>query len=147
MVSEQLHYTTNREEIFIFSNKKMSYLCGVWRFANAKLIINICKEGIFVEEKSMQNNTGSKGVHKVYLNARKSAVMSGVKDVLSFDAKEVYLETNQGVLLIKGDELHVNRLSLEKGEVDVDGRIDSFAYSDVEDNTKKAATFFGRLFQ
>ena len=93
----------------------------------------------------MQNNTGSKGVHKVYLNARKSAVMSGVKDVLSFDAKEVYLETNQGVLLIKGDELHVNRLSLEK--VDVDGRIDSFAYSDVEDNTKKAATFFGRLFQ
>ena len=38
-------------------------------------------------------------------------------------------------------------LSLEKGEVDVDGRIDSFAYSDVEDNTKKAATFFGRLFQ
>ena len=98
-----------------------------------------------MEEKSMQNNTGSKGVHKVYLNARKSAVMSGVKDVLSFDAKEVYLETNQGVLLIKGDELHVNRLSLEK--VDVDGRIDSFAYSDVEDNTKKAATFFGRLFQ
>ena len=98
-----------------------------------------------MEEKSIQNNTGAKGVHQVYLNARKSAVLSGVKDV--FDAKEVYLETNQGVLLIKGDELHVNRLSLEKGEVDVDGRIDSFAYSDVEDNTKKAATFFGRLFQ
>lgn len=38
MVSEQLHYTTNREEIFIFSNKKMSYLCGVWRFANAYFI-------------------------------------------------------------------------------------------------------------
>ena len=67
-----------------------------------------------MEEKSIQNNTGAKGVHKVYLNARKSAVMSGVKDVLSFDAKEGYLETNQGVLLIKGDELHVNRLSLEK---------------------------------
>ena len=40
MVSEQLHYTTNREEIFIFSNKKMSYLCGVWRFANAYIIWN-----------------------------------------------------------------------------------------------------------
>ena len=39
MVSEQLHYTTNREEIFIFSNKKMSYLCGVWRFANAYILI------------------------------------------------------------------------------------------------------------
>ena len=60
-----------------------------------------------MEEKSLQRQGGvTKGVHKVYLNARKSAVMSGVKDVLSFDAKEVYLETEQGVLLIKGDELH-----------------------------------------
>ena len=101
-----------------------------------------------MEEKSLQRQGGvTKGVHKVYLNARKSAVMSGVKDVLSFDAKEVYLETEQGVLLIKGDELHVTRLSLEKGEVDVDGRIDSFAYSDVEEAGKKAASFLGRLFQ
>ena len=72
----------------------------------------------------------NRGVHKVYLNGRKTAVMSGVRDVLSFDAREVYLETEQGILLIKGDELHVNRLSLEKGEVDVDGRIDGFPYSD-----------------
>ena len=87
-----------------------------------------------MEEKSLQRQGGvAKGVHKVYLNARKSAVMSGVKDVLSFDAKEVYLETEQGVLLIKGDELH--------------GRIDSFAYSDVEEAGKKAASFLGRLFQ
>lgn len=89
----------------------------------------------------------SRGVHKVYLNGRKTAVMSGVKDVLSFDAKEVYLETEQGILLIQGDELHVNRLSLEKGEVDVDGRIDSFAYSDREPGGKKAASFLGRMFQ
>ena len=41
-----------------------------------------------MEEKSLQRQGGvTKGVHKVYLNARKSAVMSGVKDVLSFDAK------------------------------------------------------------
>jgi len=35
MVFEQLHYITNREEIFDFNNKKMPYLCGFWRFANA----------------------------------------------------------------------------------------------------------------
>ena len=64
-----------------------------------------------MEEKSIQNNMGANGVHKVYLNARKSAVMSGVKDVLSFDAKEVYLETNQGVLLIKGEEKQENIFS------------------------------------
>ena len=74
-----------------------------------------------MENRNMSENT-HKGVHKVYINARKTAVLSGVRDVLSFDAREVYLETEQGILLIKGDELHVNRLSLEKGEVDVDGR-------------------------
>lgn len=87
------------------------------------------------------------GIHKVYLNARKTAVLSGVRDVLSFDAKEVYLETEQGILLIRGDELHVNRLSLEKGEVDVDGRIDSFAYSDQESPAKKTTSLLGRFFQ
>ncbi len=87
------------------------------------------------------------GVHKVYLNARKSAALSGVRDVLSFDAKEVYLETEQGILLIRGDELHVSRLSLEKGEVDIDGRIDSFAYSEQETATKKATSLFRRFLQ
>ena len=62
-----------------------------------------------MEERRMEDKT--RMIHKVYLNARKSAVLSGVRDVLSFDAKEVYLETEQGVLLIQGDELHVNRLS------------------------------------
>ncbi len=99
-----------------------------------------------MEERKVEERQG-KGVHKVYLNGRRTAVLSGVRDVLSFDAKEVYLETEQGILLIRGDELHVSRLSLEKGEVDVDGRVDSFAYSDKEEPAKKAASFLGRLFQ
>lgn len=100
-----------------------------------------------MEEKSLQRQGGvAKGVHKVYLNARKSAVMSGVKDVLSFDAKEVYLETEQGVLLIKGDELHVNRLSLEKGEVDVDGRIDSLRILMLRKLERKQHHFLGDFF-
>ncbi len=99
-----------------------------------------------MENRNMSENT-HKGVHKVYINARKTAVLSGVRDVLSFDAREVYLETEQGILLIKGDELHVNRLSLEKGEVDVDGRIDSFAYSDKQEPAKKTKSLLGRVFQ
>ena len=34
----QLYFTINLEEIFYFNNKKMPYLCGLWRFANAYLI-------------------------------------------------------------------------------------------------------------
>jgi sporulation protein YabP len=85
--------------------------------------------------------------HKLNINARKSAMITGVNDVLSFDAGEVLLQTEQGILMIRGNELHVNRLTLEKGEVDIDGRIDSLTYSDSAGNTKSGESIFGRLFK
>ena len=85
--------------------------------------------------------------HKIILSNRKTAAFTGVLDVLSFDVSEILLETEQGMLLIKGNDLHVNRLSLEKGEIDLEGRIDSMAYSDVKDYGKQAESFFGRLFK
>ena len=42
-----------------------------------------------MEERKFEENRKGNGVHKVYLNARKTAVLSGVRDVLSIDAKEV----------------------------------------------------------
>ena len=95
-----------------------------------------------MEEKTVNNKA-----HKVLLNNRKMGNFSGVVDVLSFDVAEILLETEQGMLLIKGNDLHVNRLSLEKGEVDIEGRIDSLAYSEVKDYGKPAESFFGRLFK
>ena len=53
--------------------------------------------------------------HKLVLNNRTASLVTGVKDVLSFDLNEVLLETEQGMLMVKGTDLHVNRLSLEKG--------------------------------
>lgn len=94
----------------------------------------------------MEEKTVNKA-HKVLLNNRKMGNFSGIVDVLSFDVAEILLETEQGMLLIKGNDLHVNRLSLEKGEVDVEGRIDSLTYSEVKDYGKQAESFFGRLFK
>lgn len=94
----------------------------------------------------MDEKTGNKA-HKVLLSNRKTGNFSGVVDVLSFDVSEILLETEQGMLLIKGNDLHVNRLSLEQGEIDLEGRIDSMAYSDVKDYGKQAESFFGRLFK
>lgn len=85
--------------------------------------------------------------HKLIINARKTITLTGVNDVLSFDAGEVLLQTEQGVLMIRGSELHVNRLSLEKGEVDIDGRIDSLTYSDTGAYGKSGESLFGRLFK
>ena len=71
--------------------------------------------------------------HKLVINNRKTSMVTGVLDVLSFDLNEILLETKQGMLMVKGTDLHVNRLSVEKGEVDLSGNIDSIAYSSVKD--------------
>ena len=86
-------------------------------------------------------------MHKVSMTNRRSGVIGGVNDVLSFDIHEILLETEQGMLMIKGDELHVSRLTLEKGEVDIDGRIDSLTYSDAGGAARKNESLLARLFR
>ena len=51
------------------------------------------------------------------------------------------------MLTIKGQDLHVNRLTLEKGEVEISGSIDSLLYAEVSGYGQKAESFFSRLFQ
>lgn len=85
--------------------------------------------------------------HKLVLNNRKTCVLTGIKDVLAFDLNEILLETELGMLVIRGKDLHVNRLSLEKGEVDVTGQIDSCTYTDLQPGKKKEENFFVKLFK
>ena len=94
----------------------------------------------------MEENKGMKS-HKIVLTNRKSVTMTGVLDVISFDIAEVLLETEEGMLNIKGKDLHVNRLNLEKGEVDVEGTIDALSYSQVPTSIKKTEGFLGKLFK
>ena len=85
--------------------------------------------------------------HKLILSNRRTGTITGVSDVISFDITEVLLETEQGMLMIKGSDLHVNRLTLEKGEIDLEGKIDSLAYSDVTSYQKQGESLIGRLFK
>ena len=55
--------------------------------------------------------------HKISLFNRSSGIISGVKEVISFDPNEIILDTEQGMLMIQGEELHVTKLTVEKGEV------------------------------
>ncbi len=87
------------------------------------------------------------GAHKIVINNRKTSVLTGITDVVSFDVKEVLLETTQGALTIKGSDLHVSRLVLEKGEVDLDGKIDSFTYSEAKAGGKQGESLFTRMFK
>ena len=94
-----------------------------------------------MEERTIQKN------HKLVINNRKTSLVTGVADVLSFDLNEILLETEQGMMMVKGSDLHVNRLSLEKGEVDLSGNIDSVAYSEIPMGGKQGEKLFSRLFR
>ena len=82
--------------------------------------------------------------HKLVVSNRKTSMVTGVLDVLSFDLNEILLETEQGMLMVKGTDLHVNRLSVEKGEVDLSGNIDSIAYSSTRKSVLQAVPVDGR---
>lgn len=85
--------------------------------------------------------------HKLVINNRKTSMVTGVLDVLSFDLNEILLETEQGMLMVKGTDLHVNRLSVEKGEVDLSGNIDSIVYSNTNQANRSNENFFAKLFR
>lgn len=85
--------------------------------------------------------------HKLIVNNRKSSLVTGVLDVLAFDLNEILLETEQGMLMIKGTDLHVNRLTLEKGEVDISGCINSVAYSEASKMNKGNENLLAKLFK
>ena len=92
------------------------------------------------------NGMGTKS-HKITMTNRRMCFITGVKDVLSFDLQQVLLDTEQGMLTMKGEDLHVSRLSLDQGEVDVDGRIDSLVYSETNSYGQKGESLFARLFR
>ena len=96
----------------------------------------------------MEESNSIAGQHRISLVNREVCAINGVSDVLSFDVGEVLLETEQGMLMIRGSELHVSRLTLEKGEVDIDGRIDSLTYSEQTASAgSKAESLLSRLFR
>lgn len=92
-------------------------------------------------------NSLNKRTHKVTMNNRRNVNITGVNDVLSFDVKEVLLETELGMLMLKGSDLHISRLTLDKGEVDVEGKIDSLTYSEHDSFAKKSESILGKLFK
>ncbi len=95
----------------------------------------------------MEDLNGISRMHKVVMTNRKTCNINGVNDVLSFDIHEILLETEQGMLMIKGENLHVSRLTLDKGEVDIEGKVDSFTYSDVAGSSAKGSSLVARLFR
>ena len=69
-------------------------------------------------------------IQNLVLENRNKLSISGVKDVLSFDDQVVIMETELGLLTIKGIDLKINKLSIDTQEVIVEGEINNLGYSD-----------------
>ena len=109
--------------------------------------INIKKTGWIGMLESQENRREPHfNSHHIVLKERKNATLTGIKEVISFDSNQVLLDTIRGRLSIKGQDLHVSRLTLERGEVDIEGTFDEIQYSDPHTMTE-TKNFLGRLFQ
>ena len=68
--------------------------------------------------------------HKLQLNERKKLTMTGVTEVVSFDETTVVLQTSLGLLIVQGQQLQLKNLSLEGGQVAVEGDINALSYEE-----------------
>jgi len=82
--------------------------------------------------------------HSAFLENRSKLSLTGVTDVESFDEAEVAVNTSQGALIISGSGLHIEKLSLDSGDVVVRGSIDVLKY---EETAISSGGFFSRMFK
>ena len=88
-------------------------------------------------------NSMPQTAHRLELVGRERLMVSGVEDVERFDETGLIMSTSAGTLVITGEDLHIGKLSLDGGELHVDGRVDSVSY---EDDGPSRGGFFSRLF-
>lgn len=92
---------------------------------------------------AMNNNI----IQNLILENREKLSISGVLDVLSFDDQIVILETELGLLTVKGENLRINKLSLDTEEVIVDGEIYNMGYSEKNLDKKSEGGLFSKIFR
>lgn len=83
----------------------------------------------------------------IVLENREKLSITGILDVFSFDDQIIIIETELGILTIKGENLKINKLSLDTSDFTVDGKISSLAYSDSETNIKKNKNILSKIFK
>lgn len=91
-----------------------------------------------------ESKNNIKKPHSLTLENRSALSVTGVNDVGSFDSQSVMLYTDYGGICVKGSSLHISRLSLDVGEVVIDGQISAMIYSE---SAGKKSGVFERLFK
>ncbi|MBE7024580.1 MAG: sporulation protein YabP [Ruminococcaceae bacterium] len=100
-----------------------------------------------LDEKRFTKPAPKEVIHNVILENRKRLTLSGIEDVDSFDEETIVLFADSGSLTVKGTGLHINKLSVETGEVSIEGEVDSLVYTDGESGKTRGMGFLARLFR
>ena len=87
----------------------------------------------------------SEAAHHIILEEREQLAVSGVEEVESFDENTIVMYTSRGTLIVRGDGLHIEKLSLDGGDLKVEGDIDSLTYED--SGRERGGGFLSRLFR
>lgn len=96
----------------------------------------------------MEDNTLKQKIpHNVIMEACEKLTVSGVKDIYNYNDEIIEILTEMGILTVKGADLHINRLSLETGELLIEGEIFSLVYSEKEVSKAAKDPFFSRIFR
>ncbi|BDF69283.1 hypothetical protein CE91St41_02640 [Oscillospiraceae bacterium] len=82
--------------------------------------------------------------HHVILEEREQLAVSGVEEVESFDENTIVMYTCKGTLIVRGEGLHIEKLSLDGGDLKVEGDVDSLTY---EDGPREKGGLLSRLFR
>ncbi len=90
-------------------------------------------------------NTGI--IQNIILENRQKLSLSGVLDVFSFDDQVIILETELGLLTVKGENIRINKLSIDTSEVIVEGDISSLSYSDNKNSEKTKGSLISKIFK
>ena len=96
------------------------------------------------ERKSVNLNTNI--IQNLVLENREKLSVSGVNDVLSFDDQVVMVDTELGLLTVKGENIRINKLSLDTAEVIIEGEISSLSYSQNKQD-KSSGTLLSKIFK
>lgn len=81
--------------------------------------------------------------HHILLEGREQLTVSGVEEVESFDENTIVMVTSKGTLVVRGEDLHIEKLSLDGGDLKVEGAVDALSY---EDDRSGRGGLLSRLF-
>jgi len=80
------------------------------------------------------------------LESRKRLTINGVIEVINFNENQILLNTDVGTMMVKGNELKMNKLDVQNGDVIITGKVDSFVYTSDKVKAKKDS-IISRLFR